>query len=617
MNAPEVDIPDVPPTIAQLPFFTRGRFLKPDMLGQVTGASVSTMNGRELVDRVRDISLGLSALGMQAGDRVAILSESRLEWLLIDLSIVVAGAVTVPIYPTLAVAQVEAILRDSGASLVVVSTTDQLDKVRRVAAGLPQLRQVVTMEAGRPTADAGPPVETLDEVGALGHRRIMDGWGVAKEFHDAAKRVRPDDPATIIYTSGTTGEPKGVVLTHANLVANIAGVRQVLDLNPADTALSYLPLCHGFERLVSYVFLTTGVTMIFAESIETLARDLKLVRPTVMSGVPRVFEKLRARVLERGQAQPGVARWIFNWAVGVAGAKGRRLASGRSLSPFLSLQARLADRLVFRKVLDGVGGRLRFTVSGSAPLRAEVGEFFYGLGVPILEGYGLTETAPVLTVTPLDGVRFGAVGRPLPNVELRIADDGEVLARGPNVMAGYHKRPDETAACLADGWFATGDIGQIDDEGYLRITDRKKDLLVTSGGKKIAPQPIETALRSHALVAEAVLVGDGRKFPAALLVPDFPELGRQLGLAGVLDEDTARALLDRADVRVLFERAIDRLNEDLAQFERIKRFVLLGRELSVAAGELTPTLKVKRRVIDERYRDLIDAMYREGGAAGL
>jgi long-chain acyl-CoA synthetase len=348
---------------------------------------------------------------------------------------------------------------------------------------------------------------------------------------------------------------------------------------------------------------------VFAESIETLARDLRLVRPTVMTGVPRVFEKLQARILAKGQEAGGLRRRVFAWAAGVAERLGRARSGGGRPAGLLALQGRLGDRLVFQKIRDGLGGRLRLAVSGSAPLRSEIGTFFLGLGLPIIEGYGLTETAPVLTVMPPDDIRFGTVGRPLPGVEIRTADDGEILARGPNVMLGYYNRPADTYAALAGGWFHTGDIGAIDADGYLTITDRKKELIVTSGGKKIAPRPIEEALRAYDFVAEAVLVGERRHFPSALVVPDVEVLARRLGLAQPADRAAVEALLRRAEVLVLVQAAIDELNLGLAQFERIKRFSLLPAAFSIETGELTPTLKVKRHVVEEQYRALIDDLY--------
>ena len=607
-------IADVPRTIAELPFFASGRYPRPDLVGWCRQDGIVLRSARDFVDRIRDVGLGLEAIGVTPGSRVVLLSESRPDWLTADLATLAIGGVTVPIYPTLATDQVAFILRDSGATVAFVSTAVQLEKLAAAAAGT-ELRTAIALDV---VADGGPlPFEllTIDEVAARGHQRIVDGWGVGRSFQETARRVAPTDLATIIYTSGTTGQPKGVMLTHGNLVSNIAGVTTVLSLRPDDVALSFLPLCHAFERMVAYVYLTTGVSMMFAESFETVPRDLKLVRPTVMSGVPRVFEKLHARILATGRGASGVKRRIFEWAIGVAARKGRVAAGGGRLSAPLAWQARLAERLVFAKIREAVGGRLRFSVSGSAPLRPDIGEFFLGMGLPILEGYGLTETSPVLCVMPLERIKFGTVGPPLPGVELRIADDGEILARGPNVMSGYYNRPEDTAAALEGGWFHTGDIGALDADGYLSITDRKKELLCTSGGKKIAPQPIEGALRAHPLITEAVLIGEGRHFPAALIVPDFAALAAAIGVeASALGRD-ARAMLARVDVRARFTSAVEEVNARLAQFERIKKFTLLERELTMAAGELTPTLKVKRRVIEERFGAEIEEMYRAGPAA--
>jgi long-chain acyl-CoA synthetase len=613
------DIPTLPRTIAVLPFFAGGRHPKPDLVGRCTAAGIEKIPGSELIGRVRELSLGLTALGLDRGDRVAILSESRPEWLLTDFAVLAAGAVVVPIYPTLSNEQVAFILRDADVRLAVVSNATQLAKVLAAAPSVPGLQAVIVIDppdegsAADPASDGSSravAVSSWREACAAGHQAMRDGWGVAREFQERAQAVAPEDLATIIYTSGTTGEPKGVMLTHANLVANLDGINQVLDLRHDDVALSFLPLCHGLERMVSYIYMVTGVSMIFAESLDTVARDLAIVRPTVMSGVPRVFEKLHARILATGQAATGLRRRNFDKAVRTAGARGRRLASGQSLWPWLSLKSRVAERFVYGRVRAGLGGRLRFTVSGSAPLARDIGEFFYGLGLPVLEGLGLTETAPVIAVMPLDAVRFGTVGPPLPNVEVRMAEDGEILTRGPNVMAGYYRRPDETAAVMRDGWFHTGDIGELDDAGYLWITDRKKELLVTSGGKKIAPQPIEAALRRHPLVAEAVVIGDRRHFVAALLVPDFSALAERLGATtSAAEPDARRALLDRHDARALFQSVVDEVNGAMARFEQVKQFALLDQAFSMGTGELTPTLKVKRRVIEERYRTEIETLY--------
>jgi long-chain acyl-CoA synthetase len=594
----------LPLTIAALPFFASGRYPKPDLIGRCSAAGIATTSGRDLVERVRDLGLGLAEVGMRRGDRVAIISESRPEWLFADFAILTKGAVTVPIYPTLSVEQVAYILRESEVRLAVASNAAQVGKLQAAAALAPGLATIVCMDP----APAGPgpaDVVAMADTAAMGHRRIMDGWGIAKAFLDEAQSVAPDDLATIIYTSGTTGEPKGVELTHGNLASNVAASQERLKLEETDVALSFLPLCHAFERTAAYLYLATGVSIAFAESLDTLSRDLLAVRPTLMTGAPRVFEKIYARVLERGRAGGQVERRVFDWSMRVAAAAGRS-AGG----PSASWSWRLADRLVLSRVREGVGGRVRFFISGSAPLRKDLAEVFAGVGVPILEGYGLTETAPVVSVTPPGAIRAGTVGPPLSNVQVRIADDGEILVRGPSVMRGYYRKPAETGEALRNGWLHTGDIGALDEAGYLRITDRKKELIVTSGGKKIAPQAIEAAFREHPLVADVVLVGDGRRFVSAVILPDRAAVAHLTG-APAASPATFIADLGRADVLQAFQAIVDAVNAPLAQFERIKKFSLVPDEWTIASGILTPTLKVRRRQVEARYREMLERLYAE------
>jgi long-chain acyl-CoA synthetase len=595
-------------TIADLPFHIMGRLQKPLLIGTSTGSGVAGISSREFFERVRDLSLGLSALGVGKGDRVALASESRPEWMLTDLAVLAAGGVTVPIYPTLSASQARYILQDSAARVAVVSTGLQLEKVQEVRHQLPALEAVVVMEPV--PAPPSPSVLAFEGVAARGHARMVEEWGAGKAFRDAARAIRPDDLATVIYTSGTTGEPKGVMLTHGSLVSNMYAGADALDVHQDDVAVSFLPLSHAFERMVLYVYLLRGVTVIFAESFETIARDVAAVRPTLFTGVPRVYEKMHARVLEKGAAGSAAKAALFRWAVNVAVARGRALLRGRTPSPLVALQVPLADRLVFSRIRQGVGGRLKYLVSGSAPLPVEVAEFFHGVGLPIIEGYGLTETAPILTVNPSSAPRAGTVGKPVAGVELRIAADGEVLARGPNLMTGYYNKPEATAEAIRDGWFHTGDIGTIDADGYLAITDRKKDLLVTSGGKKIAPQPIENVLKRSPLIAEAIVLGDRRKYAAALIVPEFAALDRRLRDLGRPPGDRAE-LVARPDVIALYQEVVDGLNRDLAQFERIKKIALVPREFSIESGELTPSLKVRRRIVEEKWKDAIESLYRE------
>ena len=600
-------------TLAELPASMLASHPRAALVRRCLAEGIEEWSTAEFVDRIRHVSLALEALGVKPGDRVALISESRPEWLMADFGILTGGAITVPIYPTLAAQQTCYILNDADVRVAIVSTDQQLDKLQTIRHLVPRLEIVVVVDtypiAPPPPGSASASVLTFAELVARG--QSIEHADPTAAARDEARRaaIQPDDLATIIYTSGTTGEPKGVMLTHGNIMANLRGCHTMLVKGEEDVALSFLPLSHAFERTVNYSYLSDGVQVTFAESIDTLSRDLPRVRPTLMTGVPRVYEKLHARVLERAAAAIAPRRWIFTWALGVGRQRVAREQAngGRAVTP--TWQDTLADRLVFSTIRERVGGRLRVIVSGSAPLPVYVAEFFAAAGLPIMEGYGLTETAPVLTVNPRDAIRLGTVGVALPEVELRIADDGEILARGPNIMKGYWKKPDATAAVLtADGWFHTGDIGQISPDGYLSITDRKKDLIVTSGGKKLAPQPIEARLKTNPLVAEAIVIGDRRRYPAVLFVPDFKVLDQRLAALGRPSAPRAE-LVTRADVIGLYEEIVHALNRDLAHFEQLKRVALLPAEFTVAGGELTPTLKVRRSVVEERWREVIEKVY--------
>ena len=595
-------------TLADLPFHLSGRFPKPVLLRRCVGDRFVDRSSREVFDEVRDLSLGLEGLGVQAGDRVAILSDSRPEWTITDLATLTAGAVTVPVYASLPAAQVGYILADAGVRVVVAADETQAAKVREERHRLSALETVVVMDPD--PGGSGPGQTAFADVVDRGHRRLMSEDGLGRIYKERSQAIGPDALATIIYTSGTTGPPKGVMLSHHNFVANMVDVDQLIAIKDDDTALSFLPLSHAFERMVVYLYLYKGATIAFAEAIDTLGRDMQRVRPTIMTGVPRVYEKLRARILDAVAAAPRVRQGLFAWAVGVGHAASSARLAGQRPGVLTRVQEPIADRLVLSKIRARTGGGLRFVVSGSAPLGRDVAEFLYAVGLPVLEGYGLTETSPVLTATPFGAARLGTVGKALASVELRIADDGEILARGPNVMVGYYHNPEATAAVVQDGWFHTGDIGRIDADGYLSITDRKKELIVTAGGKNVAPQPIEALLKRDPVVAEAVLVGDRRRFISVLLVPDFPTLEQRLSVAG-LGSGSPDDLVTREDVRGLFQPIVDRANSELASYAQVKRFALLPAEFSVATGELTPTLKVKRRVVEDRWKDVSDALYSE------
>jgi long-chain acyl-CoA synthetase len=607
-------------TLADLPALVAARGPREAIVRRCRPDGFADWSSQALLDAVRDGAAALIDTGLAPGERLAIVSESRPEWLIADLAAQTVGVVTVPVYPTLAAPQVSYILADAGCRVAVVSDRIQAQKIQDVRHQLPALELVVVIDPGTPepapgtaarppggTIGLGASVIALDAFLTRGRARFTADAALPAAIEARRAAVTEGALATLIYTSGTTGEPKGVMLTHRNIVSNIEAVIPIFALTPADTALTFLPLSHSFERTVVYAYLWSGLTIVFAESLETVARDLRATRPTLMTVVPRVCEKLQARVLATVAESSGLRRWLFHDALARGIARVRRAGGGpASLLP-VGWRDTLGDRLVFSKVRERLGGRLRLIVTGSAPLQQETGEFFLAAGLPLYEGYGLTETAPALAVNYPGRARLGTVGPALPNVELRIAEDGEILARGPNVMQGYWNRPDDTAAVLKDGWFHTGDIGEIDD-GFLRITDRKKDLLVTSGGKKVAPQPIEARLKKHPLVAEAVVVGDRRRFPAALIVPAFDVLGDRLRALG-LPAGERDALVLRDDVLGLYREVVDALNRDLAQFEQVKQIALLPAEFTIAGGELTPTLKVKRRVVEARWRDTIERLY--------
>jgi long-chain acyl-CoA synthetase len=592
-------------TVAELPGFIAREHPRRALIRRCKGDGQRDYSTAEFTRLIQDAALGLIHLGVQPGDRVALVCETRPEWLLCDLAILSTGAVTVPVYTTLSASQMRYLLDDAGVTVAIASTRMQVAKLCEARQTLPRLGFIVQIDAD-PHPAPQQSVITLSSVLERGAREHEVPESLAA-LENRRAAVKPSDLATIIYTSGTTGEPKGVMLSHGNIVANVFSTRDVLPLGSDDVALSFLPLSHAFERLVNYVYLYRGVSIAYAESIDTIARDLGAVRPTIMTGVPRVFEKLHGRVVDTVKKGSLVRRTMFEWGVRVGKQRSAATLAQRRVPVLTALQATIADRLVFRRIKERIGGRLRYFISGSAPLSRSIAEFFHAVGLPILEGYGLTETAPVLTVNPPDHPRLGTVGPAIPNVELKIADDGEILARGPNVMMGYYNKPSHTAEVLRDGWFHTGDIGELDADGYLKITDRKKELIVTAGGKKIAPAAIEGLLRSDPLIGEAVAIGDRRRFPSALLVPNFPALERHIrATPGSIPRGE---LVRRPDVLAIYEAVVDRTNTQLAQFERIKKFTLLPREFSIDSGELTPTLKIKRKIVEEHFKDEIEGMY--------
>jgi len=579
---------------------------KPDTLNYKQAGRWHAVSAKEMLERAHNIASGLYALGVRHGDRVALLSESRLEWTLVDAGCQFAGAIDVPIYPTQTSSQAAYILRDSGSRVLLVANLEKLVQLREVLSECPAIEHVVIFdETGLKPGEA----ISLAELERMGRDLEAQQPGLVDEI---AHQTTPDELATIIYTSGTTGEPKGVMLTHANLVSNVIDSACRFAFDAGDTVLSVLPLSHVFERTAMYMYLYHGMTVYFGESLDKIGENLREVKPTIFVGVPRIFEKIYARVKDKAAARGKLNLALLNWSIAI-GVTVAKLQVEHERVPFVLAQKhKLASMLVFARWRKALGGRIRLLISGGAALPAELSSIYIGAGLPIVQGYGLTETSPVITGgVPTDN-RLGTVGKAIPNVEMRIAADGEIEVRGPNVMRGYYNKPAETAAVFTpDGWFRTGDIGTIDADGFLRITDRKKELFKTSGGKYIAPQPIEQLIKGSRFVNQVVLVGNERKFPAALIVPDWESIESYVQIKGIEGHSHAE-LCRHPRIIDLFERQIAALTTNLAQYERVKKVALLENELTIESGELTPTLKVKRRVVDEKYRSLIDELYAQG-----
>lgn len=558
-----------------------------------------------LLDQVGKIALGLLDQGLEPGDRVAILSENRPEWAMADLAALSAGGCTVPVYVTLTAPEIEHILRDSGARFVFVSSVDLLGKILALIQELGL--KVVLLDA--PYRVSGPRIWWWGEMLGLGQTASPEA---RQKLAERIGQGGAEDLCSIIYTSGTTGSPKGVMLTHSNFLSNCRAVRGVLPIGDRDLLLSFLPLSHVFERMAGYYFvLSVGGSIAYAEHMDAVAKNLLEARPTVITGVPRFYEKLQERIESAVQSAPAFRRKIFRWAVRVGQRRAQRVLQGQPVPAALALQFWLADYLAFSKLRLRLGGRLRFCVSGGAPLPREVAEYFFAGGILILEGYGLTETSPVITCNRPDRFRFGTVGLPLPGVEVKIAGDGEILTRGAHVMKGYFHNPGATAEVLdSEGWFRTGDVGALDADGFLTITDRKKDLIKTSGGKLVAPQNLENALRADPFIADCVVIGDRRKYITALLVPDL-EKTTEHARKQRIPVGSPEELVKQPDIVRLFNGKVEQVNAHLAPFEQIKKITLLPEPFSQVGGQLTPTLKVKRRVVAERYAEQIEAMYHE------
>jgi long-chain acyl-CoA synthetase len=597
-----------PGTLTRL-FFGALAHGKPDALQVKVKGRYTPISSRTVGERVRRLALGLQELGIQPGERVAILSENRPEWAIADFACLTASLTDVPLYPNLPAEQAAYILNDSGAVAIFVSDAVQAAKIADVRAKCSTLRHVITFSA-EPHAGADLTIAEVEARGAA-----VDDEERGTRYRQHALAVQPDDLATLIYTSGTTGEPKGVMLTHDNLYSNVMTSAVQIPFAGKDVCLSFLPLSHIFERMAGhYMMFQVGCSIAYAESMDTVPIDMQTVRPTIVLSVPRLYEKMYARVLENALSGGAIKKRIFFWARRVAERWADVKLAGGTPRGLLALQYRIAQRLVFSKLQARTGGRLRYFVSGGAPLAPEINKFFYAAGLVILEGYGLTETSPVITVNTPGAFRIGTVGKPMHGVEVTIASDGEILTRGPHVMKGYYNKPEATRDAIdAEGWFHTGDIGELRD-GFLAITDRKKDIIVTAGGKNIAPQPIENALKTNKYVSQAVVIGDKRKFPVVLVVPNWEQLEKWARIKNLIWTQRSQ-LLEMPMVHAKIEKEVYAKLHGFANFEMPKKVALLEHDFSIDRGELTPTLKVKRRVIDKTYRDVIDRLYEDESAA--
>jgi len=560
----------------------------------------------EFKNQTELFALGLAALGVSRGDKVAIISENRPEWVYSDMGILGIGAIDVPLYPSLTDASVEFILHNSESKCVIVSNKFQLNKILKVRERLRTTKTIIILNEKDMIIDTDG-LYSFNDVQELG--KVFKSHH-PNYFNENLKLAKEDDLCTIIYTSGTTGEPKGVMLTHRNIMSNVRAVLSILPIDHNDVFLSFLPLCHIFERMGGYYTgFSCGGTICYAESIETVAQDILTVHPTIITSVPRLFERIYSKVMKNVESQSASKQKIFNWAISV-GKEYMKAKKGGSVPVILNIKYKAASKLVFGKLQAKMGGKLRFFVSGGAALSKDLGEFFEAVGVIILEGYGLTETSPVIAVNKLDDYKFGTVGKILPGVEVKIASDGEILAQGPNIMPGYYKNKKETDSVIINGWLHTGDIGMFDVDGFLMITDRKKHLFKTTAGKYIAPTPIESLFLSSKYIDQFILIGDKRIFLSALIVPDFESLkdyAKQQNIIYSSDED----LIINKQIVDFYDKEISKLGKKLANFERVRKFRLLAKPFTLDSGEITPSLKYRRKIIEEHYKHLIEEMYKE------
>jgi long-chain acyl-CoA synthetase len=578
---------------------TNNFVLKHKVEGQYVGITYD-----QLKEETDLFAFGLAALNIRREDKIAIISENRPEWVYSDFAILNLGAIDVPLYPSLTAESVEFILNNSESKGIIVSTKFQLNKVLKIKNKCRSLNFIILLNE----KDFDPGIKdlyTFSQVKKLGEIYKKEHPKLLKERFAL---IKPSDICTIIYTSGTTGEPKGVVLTHNNILSNVQAALDSFPINNTDVFLSFLPLCHIFERMAGYYTAFAAKCVVcYAESIETVAQNLIDVKPTIMTSVPRLFERINTKIIKNVDSQPLSKQKIFYWAMDVGVRYNEHKKTG-SIPSSLRLKNKIADKLVFKKLRDRTGGNLRFFISGGAALPLHLGKFFEAIGIIIVEGYGLTESSPVIAANRLDDYKFGTVGKPFPGVEIKIASDGEILAKGPNIMQGYYKNKKETETTIKEGWLYTGDIGVFDADGFLMITDRKKHLFKTSAGKYIAPNPIESLFLASKYIDQFVLIGDRRMFLTALIVPDFDAV-KEYADSHKIPYEKVEDLVRDEQIYKMLDKEMDQFQKKLANYERVRKFVLLDRPFTIESGEITPSLKIKRKLVEERYQNLIDQMY--------
>ncbi len=592
---------EIPQTIPHFCIESFRRNNKPDALAFKFGEAWHRLSGSEAIERIRNIAVGLSALGVKAGDKLAIISENRPEWSLTDLAILSLRAVNVPIYTTQAVEQIRYILEDSGAKMLFVSGKKLFKHAEEAIRSVESIKKLIFFDDDAKPENDNRAV-TLAEVEKHGEKNEN-----GESFDEMLDELKTDDLATIIYTSGTTGEPKGVMLSHECFTSNITAISKGLPIKSTDRSLAVLPLSHIFERTVFYVLCANGVSIHYCAAFDQIASHLLEVKPTIMTAVPRLFEQVYHKIVKKGKAAGGMKTRLFDWSLDVGQDYWKAKDTHESVSPALAAKHALASKIVFSKWRAGVGGKLRFFVSGGAPLSKKLSYAFWAAGIPILQGYGMTEACVACANRP-DDSKAGSIGKPFEGIEMKIAEsDGEILIRGNNVMQGYHGKPEETGRAIdADGFYHTGDVGYIDEDGHFFITDRIKDLFKLSNGKYVAPQQVEALLKQSPLVSQPVVVGSGRKQVGALIVPDWDALKDALKNEGIAAEGSREELCENPHVIKRVQRDAVELTRELSDYERVKRIYLLPREFSIDKGEMTPTLKIKRSVIDEKYSEAID-----------